>query len=327
MAFLLLIARLVLAAVFAVAGLAKLADRSGSRASLEDFGLDGRAAVPLAFVLPFVELAAALLLLPTSTARWGGLLALALLVLFSLALAARLRRGEAPDCHCFGQLRAAPIGPGTLVRNGVLGALAAFVLLAGRRDAGPSAIAWVGDLSDAGVVAVAAGALIAVLAAGGALFALALLRRHGRLLLRVDALEAAAGAERTPDPLALEDLDGRRVRLDELPGRDTILLFWKPGCSFCAGLLEDVRRWEAEAPSPSGLVVVCTGDRREARGMELRAPVLLDPDFAAAPLFGVTGTPAAVGLGETGRVRGEVAVGADEVLALLEARRPSSVRA
>ena len=47
-----LIARFVLAVVFLVAGVAKLADRPGTRAALEGFGLPERLAVPGAVVVP-----------------------------------------------------------------------------------------------------------------------------------------------------------------------------------------------------------------------------------------------------------------------------------
>jgi hypothetical protein len=35
--------------------------------------------------------------------------------------------GHGPDCRCFGQLHSVPAGSKTLVRNGVLAALAAFL--------------------------------------------------------------------------------------------------------------------------------------------------------------------------------------------------------
>jgi uncharacterized membrane protein YphA (DoxX/SURF4 family) len=51
-----LFTRLVLAAVFAVAGVAKLADRAGSRQAIVDFGLPARLATPLGILLPLYEL-------------------------------------------------------------------------------------------------------------------------------------------------------------------------------------------------------------------------------------------------------------------------------
>ena len=53
----LLIARLLLALVFASAGAAKLADRAGSRQAIVDFGLPTRLASPLGVLLPLCELA------------------------------------------------------------------------------------------------------------------------------------------------------------------------------------------------------------------------------------------------------------------------------
>ena len=55
----LLVARLLLAGVFLVAGVAKLADRAGSRQAIVDFGLPARLATPLGIVLPLAELAVA----------------------------------------------------------------------------------------------------------------------------------------------------------------------------------------------------------------------------------------------------------------------------
>jgi uncharacterized membrane protein YphA (DoxX/SURF4 family) len=65
----LLIARLVLAGVFAVAGVAKLADLPGSRRAVAAFGVPRHLADPLGLLLPLAELAVAALLLPTAAAR------------------------------------------------------------------------------------------------------------------------------------------------------------------------------------------------------------------------------------------------------------------
>ena len=126
-----LVVRLVLAAVLAAAGLAKLADRAGMRRALVDFGVPARFAPAVGALLPLAELAAAALLVPPATARWGALLALLLLAFFVAAIAVNLAEGRRPDCRCFGPLHSAPAGWPTLVRNVVLAAGAAFVALAG----------------------------------------------------------------------------------------------------------------------------------------------------------------------------------------------------
>ena len=102
------IARLVLALVFAVAAAAKLADRGGTREAVIAFGGPTRGAGALAVALAIVELMTAGLLLPAGTAVAGAIAALALLAGFSILIAANLMRGRAPDCHCFGQLLRRP---------------------------------------------------------------------------------------------------------------------------------------------------------------------------------------------------------------------------
>ena len=69
----LFLTRLLLASVFVVAGVAKLADRGGSRQALADFGVPGPLVAPLGVLLPLAELTVAVALLPASTAWWGAL--------------------------------------------------------------------------------------------------------------------------------------------------------------------------------------------------------------------------------------------------------------
>ena len=138
----LVVARLCLAAVFFVAGVAKLADRSGTRQALADFDVPRRLAGPLLLLLPAAELAAATALVFPTTARWGAAGSLVLLALFVVGLTRVLRRGEAPDCHCFGQVHSKPASWATVARNFVLALPAAYVALAGP---GPSLASWVAD--------------------------------------------------------------------------------------------------------------------------------------------------------------------------------------
>ena len=121
-----LAARLILAATFAVAGVAKLADLGGSRSAVAGFGVPAALVGPLATILPVTELIVAMALLPSATARAGATGALVLLLLLSVAIA----RSDAPDCHCFGQLRSAPAGRRALARNFALALLAGLVLTA-----------------------------------------------------------------------------------------------------------------------------------------------------------------------------------------------------
>jgi uncharacterized membrane protein YphA (DoxX/SURF4 family) len=64
-------ARLMLVMVFAVAGLAKVADLAGSRRAVREFGIPAALAPLLGTLLPLGELGVAVALIVRGSARWG----------------------------------------------------------------------------------------------------------------------------------------------------------------------------------------------------------------------------------------------------------------
>jgi peroxiredoxin len=345
----LLAGRLLLAAVFAVASLAKLSDRTGWRQGVSDFGIPSRFVAPVALLVPLAEFATAAALLPTASARWGALGAVALLGALSFAVAVQLARGQRPECHCFGRLHSAPVGRWTLVRNGALAAVAGGVAWRGWDDAGRGVTDGLGGLS----VPSWLGASTAVLVLAGlgvqGWLILNLLRQNGRILLRLDALDAgrvtgpavgtagppngrhARGHSRASRPLApavgepaphlaLPDLHGRMVDLSDGHDRAVLVLFWSPDCVFCQQLLDSVRAWERERRSDGrGLLVVSTGSVEANRALGLRSPVLIDEARRVMRAFGAHGTPMAVLVDATGAIGSPLAAGVAEVRALAEA--------
>src|SRR5438874_1902727 len=159
----LLCARLLLAAVFLVASLAKLADLAGSRQGLGDFGVPAWLAAPLGVLLPLAELAAAVALIPTVSVWWGALGALLLLLAFVAGISYNLARGRTPDCHCFGQLHSAPAGWPTLARNAVLAAVAGIVVIFGWSSSQLSVVDWLVPLSVSQRIEVLVGLVVLVL--------------------------------------------------------------------------------------------------------------------------------------------------------------------
>jgi uncharacterized membrane protein YphA (DoxX/SURF4 family) len=131
LAVVVLVIRIALAAIFLAAGLSKLAALRRTRARVRLFGVPEALARPVAVALPVTELVIGALLIPDTTARAGGLLAAVALVVFAGAIVRLIVRGEAPDCNCFGLLHSSRVGPGMLVRNLALAALAAVVAAAG----------------------------------------------------------------------------------------------------------------------------------------------------------------------------------------------------
>jgi peroxiredoxin len=330
MEFVLIVSRLILTATFLVAGLAKLADQNGTRTAIAGFGASSAIARPLAFLVPVAELAVAVLLIPGSTAQWGAFGALALLAAFSAAIAANLLRGKKPDCRCFGQLKPTPIGPSTLVRNCGLGAVAVFA-------------AWQGGLSRPGVIDALAGltaseqlglaaaiVLAAAIAWQGWLI-LGLLAQQGRLLLRLEAAEAALGRNASASPslpglpvgnlapgFALPDLDGRQVTLDQLraPGRPLLLVFTDPECGSCRELLPEVAAWHADKSSPFSVALITRRGGKYDKGAN-RPPVLLQAVDEVSRSYLVAGTPSAVIIRTDGIIAAPLVAGADAIRELV----------
>ena len=338
----LLLARLILAAVFAVSGVAKLVDVAGSRRALEGFGVPARLAVPGGVLLPVAELAIAVLLLPVATAWWAGLAALLLLLAFVAGIGYNLARGRAPDCHCFGQLHSEPIGWQTLARDGVLAAVAAFLVVFGWDDPGPGLVGWVGDLSTGEAVALVLGGLALVAVAVEGWLLVHLLRQNGRLLPRVEELEArldgqggaastaaqpagqAAGLpEGAPAPeFALGGLHGETVTLASLRagGKPVLLVFSDPGCGPCTTLMPDLGRWQQDLAAHLTIAVIGRGtvEANKTKSAEHGVSrVLLQQGFEVAQAYRAIGTPSAVLIRADGAIGSPVAAGVEAIRAIV----------
>lgn len=111
-----LLAAVVLAAVFAAAALAKLADPDETRLGFAALGLPQPDL--LAWLIPVGELAVAGLLLLNRP--WGSIVAFAALVGFTVFLVQLARSGHPAPCHCFGARLDRPVGYREVVRNLVL---------------------------------------------------------------------------------------------------------------------------------------------------------------------------------------------------------------
>jgi thiol-disulfide isomerase/thioredoxin/uncharacterized membrane protein YphA (DoxX/SURF4 family) len=329
-------ARVVLGLVFALAGSTKLAQRAGSHQMLVAFGVPARIAPGLAAALPAIEImVAAGLMIPVS-AWFAGIAAGTLLLSFSVAIAVNLARGHRPTCNCFGQIRAAPIGIGTLVRNIILVALAALIVSVGPLDAG----AWrLGDIVGASgaedLAALFAVSSLVLLSAVAALL-LQMLRQQGRLLLRLDALEGALAHTGVTVPGApdaatagiglpigsaapdfrLATPEGSFVKLGDLTsaGKPVLLLFTNPECGPCAALAPEIDVWQAEYSETLDIVRVSEGTAKENKGS---ARVLLQVKREVADAYQCWGTPGAVLVQPEGMIGSWVAQGADAVRSLI----------
>jgi peroxiredoxin/uncharacterized membrane protein YphA (DoxX/SURF4 family) len=347
---LLLAARLILAAVFVVSGVSKLFDLSGSQSAMRAFGVPERFTRAGGIALPIAEIVIAVLLIPISTARWGALLALILLAVFIAGISYSLSRGRKFDCHCFGQLTSSEIGPTTLIRNAALAVLAAFVAVSGFANdnvglaltevfQGLSAFEWV--MLTIGVILLAA-------LAGVSWLLVHLLGQNGRLLVRIDRIEAALEdadieiadddeddeedeeeeeeglAVGAPAPaFSLSGLYGETMTLDSLRAAEkpVLLLFTDPGCGPCNALMVDVGKWQRDLAEKLTIAVITRGsleDNRKKAKQNSLTHVLMQNNNEVATAYQTYGTPTAVLVRPDGTIGSAAAGGAQEIRTLVE---------
>ena len=286
----LLLARILLAAIFGVAGATKLAERRGIGTAISEFGLPARIAAPLGYLLAICELGVALALVVPVTATAGAIGALGLLLVFSAVIALSVARGRRPSCHCFGQLHSAPIGWWMVARNALLASVAGFVAADGR--------------------------FLSLFVALGAVAASAWLALRLSETVRLRTSRVAPS-------FSLPDVSGHTWTLAELLGAQTplALIFGNPDCPGCTAMLPDVAGWQAGLEGRLTVALVSGGSRQDnqtkARVYGL-GRVLVDERQAVFPAYGVTATPAAVLIGRDGRLASTPALGARDIAALVE---------
>ena len=334
----LLIVRLALALVFIASGISKLRSLEGSRTAAADLGVPSRLAPLVGTALPVVELAVAALLVVAPSGRAPAAAAALLLATFTAVLAANIARGRRPACRCFGEVHAKPISGATIVRNVVLLAGAVAVAVAGGGD-DPIEL-----LADATGAQLAVGIAIAVLGIAVALEGWAirqLLRRHGRVLLRLDALEARppSSSPDSPRAVAVEILPGLPVgaRAPEFslvglhgetmtlaafraPGKPVLLVFSDAACGPCTALMPELARWQSEHVDRLRIVVVAAGsaDTNRAKAVEHGlVDVLLQEGHGVGDDYRYEGTPGAVLVDVLGRVASPIASGAPAIRELV----------
>lgn len=343
----LLLARLLLAAVFLLAGFAKLADRQGASKALRGFGLPPAFAQPLSLLLSLAEIAVAVALIPVALAWYGACAALALLSIFIIGIAITLARGRSPDCHCFGQLHSAPVGRGTLIRNGILGAFAAWLVVRGPMRDGPALWRHLASAGDNERRLFIVGAVLMSF-----LFLRAL--RQGEAEETESeanddpATPVTAPKHQPPDPalekilatgigwpigtpapaFALADITGQKCSLQSLrdQGKTICLVFSSPHCEPCKALWPYLSRWAHEHHHALNIVVVSRGASAEALAKQNQfegSRVLLQQEFEMSDAYGVTATPAAVLVGTDGLIQSQLAVGREDIHKLISSSAPA----
>ncbi len=124
--------------------------------------------------------------------------------------------------------------------------------------------------------------------------------------------------------MELPDLDGKTVKLADYKGKQTLLVFWNPGCGFCKKMTDDLKAWENDNPAGAPeVILVSTGTVESNKALGLASTTVIDEGFNTGRKFGATGTPSAILIDPTGKIASEVAVGGPNVIALASGKKPA----
>jgi len=124
------IIRIVTGVIFVIAALAKIGDPAAFSLAVHNYRMTpvGVENV-IALVLPWIELLAGLALVLGVRARAGAVIALAMMLLFTVAVGSAWARGLDFECGCFGKASASHIGAKKFFENIGLTVLAALASL------------------------------------------------------------------------------------------------------------------------------------------------------------------------------------------------------
>jgi peroxiredoxin len=170
-----------------------------------------------------------------------------------------------------------------------------------------------------------------------------IVKQQGRILLRLDQLEARQLAEvpgsagsampigRAFPTFKLPGLDGNVVSLADYRGKQVLLIHWNPDCGFCESIAPELAHLEEDLlRNNTRLLLLAAGtnssNRTLIRKHGLQAPVLLLDGHEMPAPFEHTGTPVAYLLDAEGCVLQPFAEGAEAVPALAHSIVPDARR-
>lgn len=337
----LLLIRLFLFAVFALAGIGKLLDLKGSEKAVKDFGTPEEFARFFAVALPFAEIVFAACLLFVETSWIGAVGAMILLLTFIGGMIWQLAQGNAPDCHCFGAIHSEPVSKKSLIRNIVFAVLAFVLILSGRNNQGASVFDSAdnsqGNFMSLILSSATVGLLVAVV-----FYLKKISEQQTQIMRRIEILEVTAldgGREvvredvaaptsglpiGAPAPdFALADVNGKRVSLENLlmQTKPMLFLFVSPTCKPCAALLPEIEAWQTEFRGKLNFIFISSGAAKENLDKFAGATfkqVLLQNDREVALQFGAEWTPTAVLVNDDGTIGSRAAVGDKAIRELIE---------
>jgi hypothetical protein len=120
------VANILLGAAFLWAGALKLVQGPSWSKQAADMGVSRT----VALAVPYVEVIVGAAVVSQLFKPWPAVVALALLVAYTVLIVLRLLDGSRPPCACFGSRSMRPLGPYHVLRNAALMALAVVAIVA-----------------------------------------------------------------------------------------------------------------------------------------------------------------------------------------------------
>jgi thiol-disulfide isomerase/thioredoxin/uncharacterized membrane protein YphA (DoxX/SURF4 family) len=316
----LLLLRLALAALFGVAGIAKIFDPEGSKKAFTDFGVPTSLVRPAAFLLPVFELAVAGTLLFVPSSWFGAIGASVLLLIFTAGMLYQMSKGNAPDCHCFGQIHSEPVGVSSIVRNMVMLVPAVILVFQGRARQGLDIVR-----SDQDILFTAVGLSVIVSLLAAVMFLKSVSEQQKQIMRRIELMELIGrestdverediGHPREGLPLGalvpdfeLPDLDGKTVSLKDIKAdkKPVVFFFVAPTCTPCRALLPQFEEWQRDLADKVKFVFISNRSAKDNRAKfdgDTEKLMLLQKDREVAELFRAKWTPMAVLMDTKGRI-------------------------
>lgn len=338
MEVILLLIRIFLFAVFALAGIGKLLDLKGAEKAVKEFGVPEDLAKPLSIALPSAELLFAFLLLFTQTAWLGAIGGFLLLAVFIGGMIWQMAKGNAPDCHCFGAIHSEPVSKKSLIRNIIFAILAFFLVAQGADNQGLSFTDLTGEMAIQLFLGLATIGLL-----GAVVFYLKKIsEQQTQIMRRIEILELVSHEgghevkrEEAGDPhdslpigsiapnFELPDLSGKIVTFENLLAKRKPLLFFfvSPTCGPCQALLPEIEEWQSELKDKVEFVFVSSGkasENAEKFGGTSFKNILLQEDKEVSALFYAKWTPTAVFINADGIVASHLSVGDEGIRDLVK---------
>lgn len=316
MSLIIVLVRIALTVIFALAGITKLQDQPGTREAVGNFGAPKALVPAIAMVLPFIELAVAAGFLFSQTVSLSAITAMALLGVFVVAISVNLARGQKHDCHCFGQLYSRPLGWPTLARNVVFALGAGFVWWQATLAPSPNIFTTFNNLSLAewGVVAAVAIVVVALLL---------YVRNRQRALLAARVPDEGLPIDAVAPHFELPSYEGGTKSLAQLLdyGKPLLLLFTNPFCGPCIALFEEIKEWQHAHRDRLTIALITRGTIKDNFVNVARnslGEVLLQREREVGEMYGGRATPTGVVINPNGRIASKVAAGAEEIRMLLQ---------